>query len=319
MSAHPLLLDANGDYVADLFSSPKNTSVSSRAIWIFESDRTKAPSQIDLKTRESGEMRNPHSNSFVDLDNDGNADILVTSEYFFELWHDSGKKEVDNATKTFVHAKNVKLPKECGEESDTKCSVGQLAFADFDLDGKLDLIFPICHDGPPCSNSTLYFASASDLWNSPKNDETIFKPMTIDIKNLRFSFTEDPIYDALAPRVGDINLDGYPDLLLRMTNPTSLKMETHLLLNVPVIQEDEIIVSNLSRGFKLQNEVMDGLHDTVMATFFDLYENGMVDIILVKKSEEDSGSKSKYNIGAFTNITQDSDAYFVKVIVLSGK
>lgn len=59
---------------------------------------------------------------------------------------------------------------------------------------------------------------------------------------------------------------------------------------------------------------MSGLSQTVMATFFDLYENGMVDIILMQE-QQDSG---QYKIGAFTNITQDTDAYFVKVIVLSG-
>ena len=51
-----------------------------------------------------------------------------------------------------------------------------------------------------------------------------------------------------------------------------------------------------------------------MATFFDLYENGMFDVILVEKEKD-----GKYRLGAFTNITQDSDAYFVKVIVLSGE
>ena len=39
---------------------------------------------------------------------------------------------------------------------------------------------------------------------------------------------------------------------------TYIKVETHLLLNVPVNKEDEIIVSNLERGFTLQNEVMQG-------------------------------------------------------------
>merc|ERR1712223_996760 len=98
-----------------------------------------------------------------------------------------------------------------------------------------------------------------------------------------------------------------------MQSPGSLKEETHLLLNVPVNKEDEIIVSNLERGFTLQNEVMQDLGPTIMATFFDLYENGMFDVILVEKVD------GKYRIGAFTNIAQDSDAYFVKVIVLSGK
>ena len=58
---------------------------------------------------------------------------------------------------------------------------------------------------------------------------------------------ENPIYEALAPRVGDINLDGYPDILLRMHNPVSLKHESHLLLNVPVNQENVPDVSGLQR------------------------------------------------------------------------
>ena len=62
----------------------------------------------------------------------------------------------------FVHTKSIKLPKEC-YKNDTSCLVGQLAFADFDLDGQLDLIFPVCHDGTTCANSTIYFSSASKL------------------------------------------------------------------------------------------------------------------------------------------------------------
>lgn len=309
MASHPLLIDANGDYVADLFGVPANTSESTRSIWIYPGSRTDPPEMKALKTRDAGDMRPIHSNSFVDLDKDGNADILVTSDHYLEVWHNSGSPDVDD---TFVHSKNVKLPKDCSEGQ--ACFVGQLAFADFDLDGNLDLVLPICHDGKACANSSLYFATVHDIWHS--SDEAIFKLMTADLRNFRFSWLDDdPLFSALAPRVGDINLDGYPDLLLRMLNPVSLKIETHLLLNVPADGEDEIIVSKVARGFVLQDQVMQGLSNTIMATFFDLYENGMVDVILMEKDSADG----KYRIGAFTNITQDSDAYFVKVIVLTGK
>ena len=66
----------------------------------------------------------------------------------------------------------------------------------------------------------------------------------------------------------------FRDLLLRMQNPINLRKQTHLLLNYAVDQEHEIIKSNLKRGFQLQDEIMNGITDTVMATFFDLYENG---------------------------------------------
>ena len=54
------------------------------------------------------------------------------------------------------------------------------------------------------------------------------------------------------------------------------------------------------------------MNDTVMAAFYDLYENGLEDLITVNYDQD------KLKVGAFTNLTQDSDAYFVKVIVLSG-
>jgi len=63
----------------------------------------------------------------------------------------------------------------------------------------------------------------------------------------------------------------------------------------------------------LREPIMEGLTETRMATFYDLYEDGMEDIVLVQK-RADGG----YSTGAFTNKTKASDAYFVKVIVLSG-
>ena len=59
--------------------------------------------------------------------------------------------------------------------------------------------------------------------------------MTVDLRAYRFYFHDsekgsnvekEAIYDALAPRVGDINLDGYPDILLRMQSPGSLKVKS---------------------------------------------------------------------------------------------
>merc|ERR1719187_2872478 len=55
------------------------------------------------------------------------------------------------------------------------------------------------------------------------------------------------------------------------------------------------------------------MENTILATYFDLYENGRLDLIAVE-GDKDAG----YKMSAFTNTTQDSDAYFIKVIVLSG-
>ena len=156
----------------------------------------------------------------------------------------------------------------------------KFAFADFNLDGKLDVIVPICPDGDSqCSGSKIFFATMEDLWKKPSVEQDAFKEMTIDLRTHRFDFENeesDPIYWAMTPRIGDIDLDGYPDLLVRVRDPSSLKIKTHLLLNFAVDHENEMRKSDLKRGFVLQEEVMPTESDStmVMATFYDLYENG---------------------------------------------
>ena len=53
-----------------------------------------------------------------------------------------------------------------------------------------------------------------------------------------------------------------------------------------------------------------GTGPSITATFFDLYEDGKLDLLVV---DEKSAA-----VTAWTNTTQNSDAYFIKVIVLSG-
>ena len=62
---------------------------------------------------------------------------------------------------------------------------------------------------------------------------------------------------------------------------------------------------------------MADLNDTVMAAFYDLYEDGTNDVITVQTVGEEG--RAGHRVGAFTNATQDSDAYFAKIIVLSGE
>ena len=62
--------------------------------------------------------------------------------------------------------------------------------------------------------------------------------------------------------------------------------------------------------------------DVPLATFFDWHEDGIEDIIVVRNKTGSGGESQRpgqVTIGAFTNTTLASDAYFVKIIVLSGK
>ncbi len=298
----PLVVDGNGDAVADLFGTDADGN---RGLWIFGKERKK-PHFVAFGS--AGKLRRPHSNAFIDLNNDGNADILATTDTHFELWEDVGPLSPAH----FLLRKNVSLPKcQSAYGEDGPC-IGQAVFADFDLDGRLDVIFPACVDG--CKKSTLFYSAVGDLWESNKKAD-VFKPIPLDLLE-RYEFAPSgpasSFYSGLSPHVGDINLDGYPDLLLRLRDRKTKKSQMHLLLNVMSSKSP----TTHQRGFRVQPKVMEGLNDTVVATFYDLYEDGTNDIITV---EDVGGEGETFRIGAFTNATQDSDAYFVKVIVLSGK
>ena len=64
---------------------------------------------------------------------------------------------------------------------------------------------------------------------------------------------------------------------------------------------------------------VDNSEDAVpLATFFDWKEDGVEDIMVVR-NKTGGGSAGKVSVGAFTNATLSGDAYFVKIIVLSGE
>ena len=67
---------------------------------LFFSDRKQPPSFSALGDAPGNrKFRNPHSNAFVDLNDDGNADILVTTEDGFELWEN--REAVQSSWDTF--------------------------------------------------------------------------------------------------------------------------------------------------------------------------------------------------------------------------
>jgi len=118
----------------------------------------------------------------------------------------------------------------------------------------------------------------------------------------------------LSPRLGDVDLDGFPDLLMTLYNSSSDPSQggqVQLLLNTPCGPFTGC--HPVWRQFQVQPGYTMGLGGAVTSAFFDLYEDGKMDLLVVE--EEDNGG---YTMAAYTNTTQDSDAYFIKVIVLTG-
>ena len=123
--------------------------------------------------------------------------------------------------------------------------------------------------------------------------------------------TSDSPLRVLSPRVGDVDLDGFPDLLVtlykhdKLGDGASLSSvaEPMLLLNTGCGSFSGCHPT--WRQFQLSPGYMQGTGNGVMAAFFDLYEDGKLDVVVV-----DPESKS---VTAWSNTTQNSDAYFIKV------
>jgi len=144
MKLQPTMLDADGNNIADLFGVNESKKF---GFWLFSPNRTEKPSFHPVKRDDEtgvedfeGSTRQFHSNAFVDLNEDGNADLFITRENHFELWKNVGNQNSDPGKPNFVHHKNVHI-RDCSGE----CVIGQVSFDDFDK-VKLNIDFSLMVD-----------------------------------------------------------------------------------------------------------------------------------------------------------------------------
>uniref|UniRef100_A0A0K0D3L4 T-cell immunomodulatory protein n=1 Tax=Angiostrongylus cantonensis TaxID=6313 RepID=A0A0K0D3L4_ANGCA len=164
--------------------------------------------------------------------------------------------------------------------------VGAPMAADFDADGLIELLVPICRKD-----------------NCKQNFDILFDEDTLVLF-----------------RVGDFSLDGYPDLVATLVEKKSLgqiKGSDSLLLqlvidNIPCTNCDR----NGTRRFEINKSVFIqpkevAIGETKMASFFDLKEDGNLDILLEYKSHE---GETKFS---FIPCDDKGDVTFLKVTVFT--
>uniref|UniRef100_A0A8C5PZ24 Integrin alpha FG-GAP repeat containing 1 n=1 Tax=Leptobrachium leishanense TaxID=445787 RepID=A0A8C5PZ24_9ANUR len=285
-SDEPLIMDFNGDLIPDIFGVP---SGSQTPLIIYGGDLS-ANTTLEVKN----EMLVPHSHAFIDLNGDFTADLFLTTlsaskEAQYETW----KNEGGNFTKpSFI----IPKPKDARV-------IGQAAFADFDGDGFQDLLLPTCEDDQ-CLKSIIY------VW---KGDSQQWVSVLQDFRNQNtvwgFVPPSSPASVPITLRIGDYNMDGYPDALAVLRDTSGSDQQAFLLENIPCKN------TTCSRVFSIHWEISDlnQIKDAEAAAFFDIYEDGILDVIVLGK-----GSAAKNNAIHFLMNNFEADAYFVKVIVLSG-
>uniref|UniRef100_A0A8B9IHA8 Integrin alpha FG-GAP repeat containing 1 n=1 Tax=Anser cygnoides TaxID=8845 RepID=A0A8B9IHA8_ANSCY len=276
----PLVMDFNGDLIPDIFGVTSDSSKPQ----IFIGGNLSLHAALDTQSR----MYIPHSHAFIDLNNDFTADLFLTTSnppnIQFETW-------VNKFLILQIHVDHL--------------------FSLADGDGQSEHLLPVCED-QACQKSVIYLTKLGlDQWipvlQDFKNKDTVwgFVPHQTDKTTSEVTFP-------ITLHIGDYNMDGYPDALAILRNTSGSNQQAFLLENVPC---NNASCKSVRRMFKVFWELSDlnQIKDAVVATFFDIYEDGILDIIVVSKGYPNKD----FAIHTLKN-NFEADAYFVKVIVLSG-
>lgn len=297
MKGEPLVLDYDHNMTMDLFGLDHEDK---RKFWLFGKERGVVKEIIEMEwhDRAVGEIRIPHSHAILDLNHDFNADLVVSCKDGYEIWN--GRKD-----KGFDFNLAIKL-----EEVSTSFFggssgyYGQSVFMDVELEGRLNMVVPVCWTSD-CKNASFLVWTERPLpYNVP-----------VSLKDPRGNFwlfakEKGQLYEeTVTLRVGDFNLDGYPDILVTLSRDDTKK--TFLLRNEPYHGANR--ETTLSRKFEVQwnNGFSSYGNNTIQGSFFDFYQDGTLDVILVERYGD------KYQPFAFRNAL-DYDANFIKAIVLTG-
>jgi len=293
-----MALDFNRDMIIDLYGLD---SEGMRTFWIFNSSRLPPDHfhQAEPTEVKGNSLSIPNANAYVDIDGDFLADLFLQTENSYEVWH--GINERDKK-ENFSYQYQIRFQPIGGNDY----HIGQAVFMDFELKGVQNIVVPFCiHSN--CRNSSIVVYDGTDFRNLHVN----FR----DPQGITWAFvppeSDDVYLRTITARSGDFNLDGYPDLLITLQplNVGKPVMQTFLLENVACTTCNK----PLKRTFEVRWNALSPMgNNTVAGAFYDFYQDGVLDVILIRKD-----GKGKYQPLAFRN-TLDYDANFVKVIVLTG-
>lgn len=219
-------------------------------------------------------------------------DLYLTTNDGYEVWLSDSKSE------SFIFNQTISFPEGLSVEN-----VGQTAFMDLQLKGRMDHIVPVCFD-KKCTNSTIYFYDLTRWYNlgiNFHNGNSVwgFVPPMPNV----------PYLETITVRPGDFNMDGYPDLLGTLClGGNSKKTRVILMENVACTSCEGFDRTFIVRWDLLHS--MNGNNNNVMGAFYDFFQNGILDVLLI------SGSNGEYNMSAFKN-SLDYDANFLKVSCLN--
>ncbi len=299
--SHPLILDYNGDMIADFIVETENCT---RELWTYNNKQfTKdCPSSLQLPGN-PGNMRFPHSNAFVNIQNcnDGievdnfSTDIFISGKTKMEYWFDEGGW---SPASTAI----ISYPDQ------EKYILGQSLFIDLQTDGCIQHIMPVCEKqrwSSICDPQILWYNFAMKDWVKISNfDDKTSNQTYLYFEEIKTAYGfELPI----SVRFGDVDGDGFVDLLSVMKSTKDSKTRAVILRNI----KDDSLPGG--RKFDLFWTSEHLISDNVeLASFLDVQENGRLDVIMTTRNATDG-----YNIIWIRNMLIETSC-FLKVLVTTG-
>ena len=310
-AGQPAAVDLNGDLSLDLIGrgqtwslNPQTSDLRSYSNKPFNSKICPAHPDIAI--------------SFVDLNGDCSADLfIVCADLSYQIWLNQ-----NDPSQEFGFA----LYKPAGAQDKLPTGTFSVQFADLNNDGTLDALISYCESPSKCQLQISFNRQmplcASSLTSSqencrqfsslcsPDNSFALFTAadlLNVDLNTITsgfistFSSSSYGVKYAV-PRIGDINLDGYPDLLIVGSGSAG---------SIPVILRNE-----KSAEFSVWNDdqtkILMSYTATQQAFLVDFDEKGSLDILLIT---QDSKQQLR-TIAIYNNLY--FDAFFLKVYTSNG-
>ncbi|KAL4481453.1 hypothetical protein ABPG74_007542 [Tetrahymena malaccensis] len=313
MKTQPIAGDFTGQHFFQLMIY--NSLTQKREIFEFQPDKIVNVHFQDLYSSDDNcqdypnqfDFSMPHYSAVVDFNGDCRADLVIQTQQGIEFW-----EKDDNQRFCLVAIQQMKR---------AGTSIVSFTFSDVNFDGSIDMValvkdteyrIVIMYNKFKVSASNLcskFKQYPYELISSPSS-YVQYQDETIDV------YSNAQGYLPVQIRMGDINWDGQPDIILTTNTPGASYGQPIILSNSECNDSDcaNLSVSNKRQFLPSTSSYYNSLYKTqaINIAFFDINEDGKLDFMV------NTFENGIYSIRCFFNYIQN-DAFFLKALGLNGQ